>query len=238
MRIRFGKKTYEQSLPIEVKAVSKTYRRGRLSVPALLNISFEIQPGEFVILTGSSGAGKTTLLNLLAALDWPDQGEIMVDGKNIAHLSLWSAASYRRVQVGIIFQAYNLLPQLTAIQNVALPMIAAGSLDLRRADELLRSVGLGDRTLHRATELSGGEQQRVAIARALANHPKIVLADEPTGNLDDENAREVLRLLIHSCKERGATLMLATHDIRSFEGADRVFALQAGLLREEHFRSV
>jgi ABC-type lipoprotein export system ATPase subunit len=162
----------------------------------------------------------------------------MVNGKNIAHLSLWSAASYRRVQVGIIFQTYNLLPQLTAIQNVALPMIAAGSLDLRRADELLRSVGLGDRALHRATELSGGEQQRVAIARALANHPKIVLADEPTGKLDDENAREVLRLLIYSCKERGATLMLATHDIRSFEGADRVFALQAGLLREEHFRSV
>src|SRR5207249_6017531 len=168
---------------IELKAVSKTYRRGRLSVPALLNIAFEIEPGQFVILTGSSGAGKTTLLNLLAALDWPDQGEIMVDGKNIARLSLWSAASYRRVQVGIIFQAYNLLPQLTAIQNVALPMIAAGSLDLRRAEELLRSVGLGDRTLHRATELSGGEQQRVAIARALANHPTIGLADEPTGKL-------------------------------------------------------
>jgi ABC-type lipoprotein export system ATPase subunit len=142
------------------------------------------------------------------------------------------------VQVGIIFQAYNLLPQLTAIQNVALPMIAAGSLDLRRAEELLRSVGLGDRTLHGATELSGGEQQRVAIARALANHPKIVLADEPTGNLDEENAREVVRLLVHSCKELGATLMLANHDIRSFEGADRVFALQAGLLREKHFRSV
>ena len=224
--------------PIEVKAVSKTYRRGKLSVPALLNISFEIEPGEFVILVGSSGAGKTTLLNLLAALDWPDQGEIIVDGKNIARLSLWSAASYRRFQVGIIFQAYNLLPQLTAIQNVALPMIAAGRLDLARTDELLRSVGLGDRTLHRATELSGGEQQRVAIARALANHPKFVLADEPTGNLDEENAREVVRLLAHSCKERGATLMLATHDIRSFEGADRVFTLQSGLLREERFRSV
>ena len=223
---------------IEVKAVSKTYRRGQLSVPALLNISFEIEPGEFVILVGSSGAGKTTLLNLLAALDWPDQGEIIVDGKNIARLSLWSAASYRRFQVGIIFQAYNLLPQLTAIQNVALPMIAAGRLDLRRADELLRSVGLGDRTLHRATELSGGEQQRVAIARALANHPKLVLADEPTGNLDERNAREVVRLLAQSSKERQATLMLATHDIRSFEDADRVFTLQSGLLREERFRSV
>ena len=223
---------------IEVKAVSKTYRRGELSVPALLNISFEIDPGEFIILVGSSGAGKTTLLNLLAALDWPDQGEIIVDGKNIAHLSLWSAASYRRFQVGIIFQAYNLLPQLTAIQNVALPMIAAGRLDLRRAGDLLRSVGLGDRTLHRATELSGGEQQRVAIARALVNHPKFVLADEPTGNLDEENAREVVRLLAQSCKERGATLVLATHDIRSFEGADRVFTLQAGLLQKQPFRSV
>jgi len=222
---------------IEVKAVSKTYRRGRLSVPALLNISFEIEPGQFVILVGSSGAGKTTLLNLLAALDWPHQGEIIVDGKNIAHLSLWSAAAYRRFQVGIIFQAYNLLPQLTAIQNVALPMIAAGRLDLRRADELLRSVGLGDRALHRATELSGGEQQRVAIARALVNRPKLVLADEPTGNLDEDNAREVIDLLARSCKERQATLMLATHDIRSFEGADRVFALQSGLLREHRFRS-
>jgi ABC-type lipoprotein export system ATPase subunit len=223
---------------IEVKAVSKTYRRGRLSVPALLNISFEIESGKFVILTGASGAGKSTLLNLLAALDWPDQGEILVDGKNIAHLSLWSAAAYRRFQVGIIFQAYNLLPQLTAIQNVALPMMAAGRLDMRRAEELLRSVGLGDRTLHRATELSGGEQQRVAIARALVNDPKLVLADEPTGNLDEENAREVLRLLMQSCKERHATLMLATHDIQSFEGADRVFALQSGQLREERFRSV
>lgn len=223
---------------VEVQAVSKTYRRGRLSVPALLNISFVIGPGEFVILVGSSGAGKTTLLNLLAALDWPDQGDIIVDGKDIGHLSLWSAASYRRFQVGIIFQAYNLLPQLTAIQNVALPMIAAGRLDLRRADELLRSVGLGDRTLHLATELSGGEQQRVAIARALVNDPKLVLADEPTGNLDEENAREVVRLLAQSCKERHATLMLATHDIRSFEGADRVFTLQSGRLREERSRTV
>jgi ABC-type lipoprotein export system ATPase subunit len=170
---------------IEVKAVSKTYRRGRLSVPALLNISFVIEPGEFVILVDPSGAGKTTT-GLTRA-------KLLFDGKNIAHLSLWSAASYRRSQVGIIFQAYNLLPQLTAMQNVALPMIAAGRLDLRRADELLRSVGLGDRTLHRATELSGGEQQRVAIARALVNDPKLVLADESTGNLDEENAREVVR---------------------------------------------
>ena len=223
---------------IEVKAASKTYRRGRLSVPALVNVSFEVGPVEFVILVGSSGAGKTTLLNLLAALDRPDQGEILVDGKAIARLPLGAAAAYRRFQVGIIFQAYNLLPQLTALQNVALPMVAAGRLDLRRAEELLRSVGLGDRRLHRATELSGGEQQRVAIARALANRPKLVLADEPTGNLDEGNAREVLRLLARSCKERRATLVLATHDVRGLEGADRAFVLQSGRLGEGRLRSV
>jgi ABC-type lipoprotein export system ATPase subunit len=222
---------------IEVKALSKTYRRGHLSVSALSDLSFEIESGEFVILTGSSGAGKTTLLNLLAALDWPDRGEILVEGKNISRLSLWSAAAYRRFQVAIIFQAYNLLPQLTAIQNVALPMMATGRLDLRRADGLLRSVGLGDRTRHRTTELSGGEQQRVAIARALVNDPKLVLADEPTGNLDAENARDVLGLLTQSCRERHATLIIATHHIPSFEGVDRVLTLQSGLLREERFRS-
>ena len=219
---------------VEIKALSKTYRRGRLTVSALSNIFLQIEAGEFVILTGSSGAGKTTLLNILAALDRPDQGEILVDGKNIVRLSLWSAAAYRRFQVGIIFQAYNLLPQLTAVQNVALPMIAAGRLDLRRAEELVESVGLSDRSWHRATELSGGEQQRVAIARALANDPPLVLADEPTGNLDEENAKAVMRLLAHSCKLRSATLILATHDVQHLQGADRVFELRSGTLREQH----
>jgi ABC-type lipoprotein export system ATPase subunit len=189
-----------------------------------------VELGEFIVLTGSSGAGKTTLLNLLAALDHPDRGEIIVAGKNIAQLSLRSAASYRRFQVGIIFQAYNLLPQLTAVENVALPMIAAGNLDMRRAEDLLQSVGLGERTFHRATELSGGEQQRVAIARALANHPQLVLADEPTGNLDEDNAKAVMHLLVHSCQERGATLLVATHDVGGIAVADRAFALQGGHL--------
>jgi len=222
---------------VEVNSLSKAYRRGQRIVPALSNVSLQVEAGEFVILTGSSGAGKTTLLNLLAALDWPDQGEIIVDRKNIAHLSLRSAASYRRHQVGIIFQAYNLLPQLTAVQNVALPMIAAGRLDLGRAKELLGSVGLGDRSLHRATELSGGEQQRVAIARELANDPRLVLADEPTGNLDEENAKAIMRLLVDSCKLRSATLILATHDVEHLQRADRVFELRSGILREQYNRS-
>jgi ABC-type lipoprotein export system ATPase subunit len=224
-------------LLIEVRDVSKTYRRGRLLVSALSKVSFEIHAGDFAVLTGPSGAGKTTLLNLLAALDTPDRGEIVVHGQNIAHLSPWAAASYRRSQVGIVFQAYNLLPQLTAVQNVALPMLAAGRVDKHRTEELLRSVGLGDRNEHLATELSGGEQQRVAIARALANRPQLVLADEPTGNLDEENAQSVMKLLVHSCKERGATLVLATHDLRVPQSADHLFEIHSGLLRETQAQS-
>jgi ABC-type lipoprotein export system ATPase subunit len=181
--------------------------------------------------------GKTTLLNLLAALDQPDAGEILIHGRDIAHLSLWSAASYRRLQVGMIFQCYNLLPQLTTIQNVVLPMMAAGRSDFRAASDLLRSVGLADRIGHRATELSGFEQQRVAIARALANGPSLVLADEPTGNLDEENANLVMGLLACFCKDQEATLIVATHDVQRLRQADRVFVMQSGSLREESLQS-
>src|SRR6266853_4783865 len=192
-------------------------------------------------IMGPSGSGKTTLLNIIGTLDKPSTGRALIDGEDIIRMNDGQLTKLRRHKIGFVFQFHNLIPVLTALENVELPLITSGvkrRLSRDSAIELLHRVGLQERTDHLPDELSGGEQQRVAIARALANHPKIVLADEPTGNLDDENAREVLRLLIHSCKERGATLMLATHDIRSFEGADRVFALQAGLLREEHFRSV
>jgi ABC-type lipoprotein export system ATPase subunit len=215
---------------VAVRCVTKSYGRGSTAVKALDSVSFEARLGELVQLTGPSGAGKTTLLNLISALDRPDRGEIFVAGANVTSLSLAKAARYRNEQVGIIFQSYNLLPQLTALENVLLPMIPKGRMDRDRALELLDAVGLVDRSTHRPSQLSGGEQQRVAIARALANDPALVLADEPTGNLDDENARNVMALLCHTCRNRGSTLIVVTHDRDIMHTADTVFELRAGLI--------
>jgi putative ABC transport system ATP-binding protein len=162
---------------VAVQRVTKSYGRGSTAVKALDDVSLEAGLGELVQLTGPSGAGKTTLLNLISALDRPDRGEIFVAGANVTSLSLAKAARYRNEQVGIIFQSYNLLPQLTALENVLLPMIPKGRMDRDRALELLDAVGLVDRSTHRPSQLSGGEQQRVAIARALANDPALILAD-------------------------------------------------------------
>jgi ABC-type lipoprotein export system ATPase subunit len=193
-------------------------------------VSLDARLGELVQLTGPSGAGKTTLLNLISALDRPDMGEILVAGANVTGLSLSKAAKYRNEQVGIIFQSYNLLPQLTALENVLVPMIPNGRVDRERAFELLDAVGLVDRSAHRPGQLSGGEQQRVAIARALANDPLLVLADEPTGNLDDENARNVMTLLFRTCRGRGNTLIVVTHDRDIMRTADTVFELRNGII--------
>ena len=187
---------------VAVRSVTKTYRRGQRLVTALLDVSFEVWQGELALLVGPSGSGKTTLLNLIAALDRPDRGEIIVGGSEITGLSRSAAALYRNERVGFIFQSYNLLPQLTALENIILPMLPKRRSDRRRAMELLGAVGLGHRSSHRPSELSGGEQQRVAIARALANDPAIILADEPTGNLDDDNARKIAELLSSACRER------------------------------------
>jgi ABC-type lipoprotein export system ATPase subunit len=186
--------------------------------------------GEVVLLVGPSGSGKTTLLNLIAALDCPDSGEIIVGGSEITRLSRSAAARYRNAKIGFIFQSYNLLPQLTALENVLLPMLPKHRLDRRRAVELLDAVGLSDRSSHRPSELSGGEQQRVAIARALANEPSIILADEPTGNLDDDNAHNVAELLSSACHDRGKSLILVTHDREIIRPVDRVFAMRDGSL--------
>jgi len=213
-----------------VRSVSKTYRRERATVGALRDVSLDVGEGEFVRLSGPSGSGKTTLLNLVAGLDRPDQGEIVVAGRDIACLSMSRAAKYRAEQVGMIFQSYNLMPQLTALENVLLPMIALGRTNLSRARELLDLVGLSDRSDHNSSQLSGGEQQRVAVARALANDPALVLADEPTGNLDDESARGVMRLLIGAVRERGRTLLLVTHERDTTGVADKVLELRGGVL--------
>jgi ABC-type lipoprotein export system ATPase subunit len=211
---------------IVARSISKTYRRGRQLITALQNVAFEVSQGELVLLIGPSGSGKTTLLNLIAALDRPDSGEILIDGLDVTGLSRSAAAGYRDERVGMIFQSYNLLPQLTALENILLPMIP----NRRRALELLETVRLGDRGRHRPSELSGGEQQRVAVARALINDPSLILADEPIGNLDDENARKIIALLSDACRQRGKTVFLVTHDREMVGPADRVFEVRTGSL--------
>jgi len=215
---------------IAFHGVSKTYRRGTETIEALRDVTFQAQQGHVVRLVGPSGSGKTTLLNLTAALDRPDCGDIMVAGENVSRLSRAKAASYRNAEIGFVFQSYNLLPQLTALENILLPMIPRQRSDRKRALELLDSVGLAARCDHRPSQLSGGEQQRVAIARALANDPPLILADEPTGNLDEENAATIMALLYTSCKERGKTLLLVTHARGSLQPDETVFELRAGSL--------
>jgi putative ABC transport system ATP-binding protein len=215
---------------VSVRSVSKTYRRERATIGALRDVSLEVGEREFVRLSGPSGSGKTTLLNLIAGLDRPDKGEIVVAGTDIARLPINRASKYRAEQVSIIFQAYNLIPQLTALENVLLPMVALGRANRNRARELLDLVGLADRSDHNPSQLSGGEQQRVAIARALANDPALVLADEPTGNLDDQSAQSVMWLLTSAVRERGKTLLLVTHERNMIETADRSFELRSGVL--------
>jgi len=215
---------------VVIRSVSKTYRRGQRRVTALHDVSFALSEGELALVAGPSGSGKTTLLNLIAALDRPDCGEIIVGGADVAALSRSAAARYRNERVGFIFQSYNLLPQLTALENILVPMLAKRQADTRRARELLDEVGLGDRARHRPSELSGGEQQRVAIARALVNDPALILADEPVGNLDDENAAKIAKLLASACRERGKTLIRVTHDRNLIHPVDHVFDLRSGSL--------
>jgi len=215
---------------VVIRSVSKTYRRGQRRVTALHDVSFALSEGELALVAGPSGSGKTTLLNLIAALDRPDCGEIIVGGADVAALSRSAAARYRNERVAFIFQSYNLLPQLTALENILVPMLPKRQADTRRARELLDAVGLGDRARHRPSELSGGEQQRVAIARALANDPALILADEPVGNLDDENAAKIAKLLASACRERGKTLIRVTHDRNLIHPVDHVFDLRSGSL--------
>jgi putative ABC transport system ATP-binding protein len=213
-----------------VRSVSKTYRFAQRSVNALREVTFVVETGDFAHLAGPSGSGKTTLLNLIAALDRPDSGDVIVAGTDVGRLSVRDAAVYRREHVGFVFQSYNLIPQLTALENVLLPMISKSRVDRQRAAELLDRVGLADRHDHRPPQLSGGEQQRVAIARALANAPPLILADEPIGNLDDETGRKVMDLLVRSCRERGTTLVLVSHNIGAMQPADATFVLKYGTL--------
>jgi len=209
---------------------------GEVTVDALQSVDFVVQQGEFVAIMGPSGAGKSTLLHLMGGLDTPSDGDIVLGGKRLAHLSDDEITIVRRRQVGFIFQFFNLLPTLTAAENVALPLLIDGKRIedyATRIDELLDLVGLSGRRDHKPDQLSGGEQQRVAIARAFVNDPKIVLADEPTGNLDSKSGTTVLELLRRTCKDLNATVVMVTHDPRAASYADRVIFLKDGQIVRE-----
>lgn len=216
---------------LEARQVSKAYQMGEVMVKALSEVNFCVARGEFVAIMGPSGSGKSTLLHLLGGLDDPNEGEISLAGQPIARLSDDEVTLVRRRKVGFIFQFYNLLPTLSAEENVALPLLIDGQ-DIRQARDkirgLLEMVGLGDRAQHKPDQMSGGQQQRVAIARAFVNDPEIVLADEPTGNLDSQAGKAILSLLRRSCEELGHTIVMVTHDPRAASFADRVVFLKDG----------
>lgn len=217
---------------IEARDIRKIYKMGEVEVEALRGVSFDIKRGEVVAIMGPSGSGKSTLMNTLGCLDRPSSGEYVLDGEAVASLNDDQLASIRNRKVGFVFQSFNLLSRQTAITNVELPLRYSGSTEGRRARAIgaLESVGLGDRMTHRPTELSGGQQQRVAIARAIVNNPAIIMADEPTGNLDSKVGKEIMSLLLNLNKESGTTLIIITHDPAIAEQTQRVIRLRDGLL--------
>ncbi|MHB0988078.1 MAG: ABC transporter ATP-binding protein [Bellilinea sp.] len=220
---------------IEAAGLTKVYRMGTQEVHALRGANARIQRGEVVSIMGPSGSGKSTLMNILGCLDRPTDGEYILDGEVVSHLSSDQLAGIRNRKVGFVFQSFNLLPRATALSNVELPMRYAGVGKGRthHAREALKSVGLEDRMNHRPPELSGGQQQRVAIARALVNDPAIIMADEPTGNLDSKSGKEIMELLLTLNRERGTTVIVVTHDPAIAAQTQRVIRLYDGLVVEE-----
>ncbi|MFQ6075234.1 MAG: ABC transporter ATP-binding protein [Candidatus Bathyarchaeia archaeon] len=213
--------------------VGKVYRMGKVDVPALRGVNFEVPRGEFLIFMGPSGSGKSSLLNIIGAVDMPSWGKLYFEGRDILTLGDEELIEIRRQKVGYIYQLYYLLPVLTALRNVEMPMVIAGvpsSERRKRAMELLKLVGMGDKADRKPSQLSGGEQQRVAIARALANSPVVVLADEPTADLDTETGKEVMGLLHRLTEDVGVTIIAVTHDPVVAEYADRIILLRDGLI--------
>ncbi len=226
------------SAVIELERVTKVYRTGSISVAALRGVSLTIEQGEYVALIGPSGSGKSTLMHILGCLDIPTSGGYHLAGEDVSHMSETALAEVRNRRIGFVFQQFNLLPSMTAWQNVELPLAYAGvsrGERKERAMEALGRVGLAGRVHHRPGELSGGQQQRVAVARALVSEPDLILADEPTGNLDSVSAADVLRLM-GELHETGRTLLLITHDVEVASAANRVVGIHDGLLTENDER--
>lgn len=220
---------------IELRELHRHYTMGEDTVKALDGVDLEIKRGEYISIVGPSGSGKTTLFNLIGGLDKPTRGSVFIDGVDIAQLDAYELAWLRCRKIGYIFQSFNLIQVLTALENVALPTVFAGVArdeGLKKAEYLLESVGLGARIHHRPTELSAGQQQRVAIARALANEPAIILADEPTGNLDLNTGMEIIDLLHGLNKTRGLTLVAATHDLKMIKASDRIVWMRDGRIEK------
>ena len=221
---------------IRTEHLSKVYRMGKIEVPALRDVSLEIEEGEFLAIVGPSGSGKSTLLNMLGCLDKPTSGAVFIGGVNTASLSENELAEIRREKIGFIFQQFNLIHSLTALENVALPMFFAGvnsDARIKRAAELLAKVGLEKRMHHKPSELSGGQQQRVAIARALSNNPAVIIGDEPTGNVDSETGDAIMGILEGLNRNEGRTIIVVTHDTEIAAHAPRVIRMKDGRLLKE-----
>ena len=217
---------------LEINGLGKIYQKGKVEIPALLDISCKFDDGRFLSIVGKSGSGKSTLLNLVGGLDKPSSGNILFNGKDLASMTRYELALHRRFSVGMIFQSFNLISSRTALENIILPLTFSEMPRRKRsnrAKELLDQVGLGHRTSHLPSELSGGEAQRVAIARALANNPRIILADEPTGNLDSITSMEIVGLLVDLNRNKGLAIMMVTHDKETAEAvSDEIMALKDG----------
>ncbi len=227
---------------IKIENLRKVYPVGKERIVALNNISFEIEQGEICCILGTSGSGKSTLLNQLAGLEKPTKGSVTIGKTNISALSENKLAKFRQKYIGFVFQSYNLLPAYTAVENVAMPLMFRGAPKgwrEKKAKELLKLVGLGKRMKHKPTQMSGGQQQRVGIARAFVSKPKIIFADEPTGNLDSKTTKEVMELMVNLCRKYNETLVLVTHDRDLALYADRIITLQDGaVVSDERNQSI
>ena len=222
---------------LEVKNLCKTYGKGETLVKALDNVSFSVESGEFVAIIGPSGSGKSPLLHILGGVDTPTSGSVVINNQDISQLDETALAIFRRRQIGLIYQFYNLIPILTVEENLTLPLLLDGRKPAKRQiDDLVKKLGLESRLNHLPNQLSGGQQQRVSIGRALVNNPALMLADEPTGNLDSENSKEIVSLLRHFNKQYNQTVIIITHDEKIALSADRIISIEDGKITRDEVR--